>query len=94
MVFVPQHITERITAQVAWFTVHKAWAEDHNFEPLESSSEFENKITKVVIPAERFAHLRFHLDRYGVNHESVYPGLDGLCAHIKWKWCFLEDEGD
>jgi hypothetical protein len=94
MVFAPKDLTERITAQVAWFTVHKCWSGHPQFEPLEHSQEFGNKLTKILIPANRFAHLRFHLDRYAVNHASVFPGLDGLSAHIKWKWCFLSDEGE
>jgi hypothetical protein len=93
MVFSPSHITERITTQGAWFTVHKCWSRHRQFDPLEQS-EFAKKLTKIVIPANKFAHFRFHLDRYGVNHASVFPGLDGLCAHIKWKRCFLDDEGD
>lgn len=93
MVYAPKHITGRITAQVAFFTVHKAWSEDPNFEPLELSSEFGPKLTKVIIPAERFAHFRFHLDHLGVNHVTVFPDLDGLCAHIRWKRCFMPDEG-
>src|SRR4051794_8583336 len=73
LVFAPRDVSERITAQVAWFTVHKAWAEDPSFEPLESSAQFASKLTKVIIPAGRFAHLRFYLDRYGINHGSVFP---------------------
>jgi hypothetical protein len=94
MVFAPTHTTERIAAQVAWFTVHKAWSKHPEFEPLERSPELSSKLMKVVIPADRFAHLRFHLDRYGVNNASAFPGLDGLCAHIKWKRCYISDEGD
>jgi hypothetical protein len=94
MVFAPRHVTERITAQGAWFTVHKAWAGDLSLEPLESSAALGPKLTKVTIPADRFAHFRFHLDRYGVNSASVFPGLDGLCAHIRWKRCYMEDEGE
>lgn len=93
MIFAPRDITERITAQISWFTVHKCWSNDPRFEPLENSTELGSKLSKVLIPAERFAHLRFHLDRYGVNHASVFPNLDGLCAHIKWKRCYLSDEG-
>jgi hypothetical protein len=94
MVFAPKHLSERITAQVAYFTVHKCWTGGPAFEPLEESEELGAKLTKVTIPADRFAHLRFNLDRCGVNHASVFPGLDGLCSHIKWKRCFLQDEGD
>jgi hypothetical protein len=94
MVFAPKHVSERITSQVAWFTIHKAWSKQSIFEPMESSKEFESKLTKVIIPNSRFAHLRFHLDRYGINHASVFPDLDGLCAHIKWKRCYMPDEGE
>jgi hypothetical protein len=92
--FTPRHLSERITAQAAWFTVHKSWTENPECEPLERSLEFQDKLTRVTIPADYFALLRFQLDRCGVNHASVFPGLDGLCSHIKWKRCYLTDEGD
>jgi hypothetical protein len=92
-VFAPLHVTERITAQIAWFTVHKARSKPPVFEPLEDSEEFASKITKVLIPADRFAHLRFHLDRFGANHASAFSDLDGLCAHIRWKRYYMTDEG-
>jgi len=94
MVFAPKHLSERITAQVAWFTIHRCWSDHPKLEPLEESRSFSKKLTKVVIPPDRFAHLRFHLDRYGINHAAVFPGMDGLCSYIKWKRCFLSDEGD
>jgi hypothetical protein len=94
MVFAPRHITERITAQIAWFTVHKSWSGNPEFEPLEQYDGFQSKLTKIIIPGNRFAHFRFHLDRCGVNYGSIFPGMDGLCAHIKWKYCYLEDEGE
>jgi hypothetical protein len=88
------HVSERITAQVAWFTVHKNRAAPPLFEPLEDSREFGKKLTKIIIPARRFAHLRFHLNRYGVNPASVLPGLDGLCAQIYQNHFYLDDEGE
>jgi hypothetical protein len=92
LVFAPTHLSQRIAAQVAWFTVHKSRDEASEFEPLEHSAEFAGKLTKIVIPAERFAHFRFNLDRCGFNAASVFPGLDGLCAHIRWKRFYAEDE--
>jgi len=93
MVFAPKHITARITAQVGWFTIHRGWNRHRTFDPLEQSDDMLPKLTKIIIPANRFAHFRFHLDRYGVNHLSVFPGLDGLCAQLRWKYSFMEDEG-
>jgi hypothetical protein len=92
LVFAPTHVSQRITSQVAWFTVHRSRERAPEFEPLEESKAFADKVTKVVIPAERFAHFRFNLDRCGVNTASVFPGLDGLCAHIRWKRFYVEDE--
>jgi hypothetical protein len=92
-VFRPKHITERITAQVAYFTVHKK-LEETDFEPLEKSQQLKNRLVKIEIPANRFAHFRFHLNRFGVNSASVFPGLDGLCEYLRWTTFFLEDEGE
>jgi hypothetical protein len=94
MVFTPIDVSERITAQVAWFTVHKCWSRKKKFEPLEEDIIFKNKLIKLEIPAGRFAHLRYHLNTFDVHNASVYPGLDGLCSHIKWQNCFLDDEGE
>jgi hypothetical protein len=94
LVFAPTHISQRIAAQVAWFTVHKSRAKAPEFQPLEESREFAGKLTKIVIPADRFPHFRFALDRCGVNAASVFPGLDGLCAHIRWRRFYDEDEGE
>src|SRR6185295_8141945 len=70
MVFAPRHITGRIAAQGAWFTVHKGWKQQPAFEALEDSPDFAGRLTKLTIPRQRFAHLRFNLDRYGVNSAS------------------------
>lgn len=93
-VFRPKDITERITAQLAYFTVHKSWNKNPLFESLEESVELEKKLTKIIIPVNRFAHFRFHLNRFGMNGASIFPGLDGICSRIKWTYCYLEDEGE
>ena len=92
MIFRPRHITERITAQLAYFTVHKGWKGEPVFEPLEDSRQFGNRINRIEIPGDRFAHLRFHLNRFGINHASIYPGLEGLSHHISWQIAKYKDE--
>jgi hypothetical protein len=92
VIYQPRLITERITAQSAYFTVHKGLRNDTNFEPLEESKEFRHKLTKLLIPSDRFAHFRFHLNRFGINDGSIYPGLEGLSKQIRRNCSLAEDE--
>ena len=91
-IYQPRHIVDRITAQSAYFTTHKTTADDIAFENFENSEEFGNKLTKIIIPSGRFAHFRFHLDRFGINEASIYPGLEGISRHLKMKWSCASDE--
>ena len=79
--------------QSAYFTVHKSSRDGTTLEPLEESKEFKSKLTKLIIRGDRFAHFRFHLDRFGINDASIYPGLDGLSKQVRRKWALAEDEG-
>lgn len=72
--FIPRHITPRITTQGGLFTVHP-----NPYEPFES-----NDMDKILIPAKIQNGLRSILNIYGVNRFSLFPGLDGLAAHIEW----------
>lgn len=72
--FRPSHITERITAQAALFTIHP--------KPRESFDS--DKIDKYVITNAFRRELKFILYRYGVTRASMFPGLDGLAGHIEW----------
>lgn len=92
--FSPSHVSLRMPAQGSWFTVHKTLAQEPYFEPLERSSEFSSKLTKVRIPADKFAHFRFNLNKFGINHASVMPGLDGLGRYIGRDRFYLSDELD
>jgi hypothetical protein len=93
-VFQPNHITRRIVAQGGWFTVHKYLASKSKFIPLEKIARLKNSLTKLTIPANKFAGLRAELDRCGINSAFLFPGLDGLCRYIQWLHSSLEDEED
>src|SRR5205807_2117467 len=84
-VFVPRHVTLRIRAQVAAFTVHKFIHSLKRFVPLEKNIRHKRRLDKILIPALAFAELRFELDRCGVNASSIFPDLDGLCIHLTWQ---------
>ncbi len=72
--FIPRHITPRITTQGGLFTIHP-----NPYEPFESDD-----MERIILPARVQATLRRTLNKYGVNRFSLFPGLDGLSAHIEW----------
>jgi len=72
--FIPKHITSRITTQGGLFTVHPK-----PYEPFESED-----MDKIIIPKEIRSTLKKTLNKYGVDQFSLFPGLDGLAAHIEW----------
>jgi hypothetical protein len=73
--FIPRHITPRITTQGGLFTIHP-----NPYEPFDSSD-----MDKIILPARTQVELKRTLNRYGVNRFSLFPGLDGLAAHIQWQ---------
>jgi hypothetical protein len=72
--FIPSHITRRITTQGGLFTVHP-----DPYEPFESED-----MEKIIIPNGIRTALKKTLNKYGVDRFSLFPGLDGLAAHIEW----------
>ncbi len=91
-VFLPRHVTVRIRAQGGVFTVHKYMAKTKRFIPFENNPRYQSRLIKVCIPGEQFSNLRWDLDRYGVNHFSLFPDIDGLCYHETWLHSRTSDE--
>lgn len=81
----PPHVSERITRQAGILTLHptpqQAW------EPRDRQSFIVHNKSKFDIKKE--------LDRLGVNHETLFPGVDATAEYIRWqlKWDRL-DYGD
>lgn len=90
----PTSITRRLAVQQGWFTVHSLWGEDGKIRGLEEDATFTEDLTKVIIPGMCFSELRYQLDRCGINSATLFPDLDGLCAHIQWLNSILDDEAD
>ena len=72
--YAPPHITERIAAQAAVFTIHP--------EPEIAFSS--DSVDKLIIPHSLRNKLKKMLDTYGINRAALFPGLDGLASHITW----------
>lgn len=93
-VFVPRHITPRIRAQVAVFTIHKYLEKLKKFVPLEQNRQQKHLLKKLVIPTGNFAEIRRQLDRCGVNASSLFPDIDGVSRYLDWTYSMLHDEGN
>ncbi|MDB4881111.1 MAG: hypothetical protein JWL60_2557 [Gemmatimonadetes bacterium] len=78
----PRHIVGRIVSQLGLFTIHPLV--DDGFVPLNEQPEHGSVLQKLTIDRRAYVDIRRALDRCGVNASSIYPGLDGLCAHLQW----------
>lgn len=70
----PAYVTPRLSVQSGLFTIH----------PIPSSPLVLGNDTKLVIPRDLKPTLLEALAQYGVHSGSMFPELDGLCAHLKW----------
>jgi hypothetical protein len=85
-VFQPFHVSDRIRAQGAFFTIHKFTIEEARFVPFEKIKHYSEKgqLGKIQIARASATDIRRRLDLYGINEAVLFPGLDGLCHHIEW----------
>lgn len=91
-VFRPKHIVARLITRLGWFTAHQFAETPGQFDPLEDNPAYSEKLTKLRIRPESFSDMRFELDERNVNAATLFPGVDGLCAHIQWANSYLDDE--
>ncbi len=75
--YYPPHITARIPAQQALFTV----------QPKQCESMLEDEqIIKIIIPRKLCSEFRRRLSFYGIHQESMFPDIDGACGHLSWRF--------
>jgi hypothetical protein len=82
-VFKPNHIVKRISAQFAWFTIHKH-NEEKKFVPFEKNPQYAQRLFKVIIQKSCFSECRKRLHSFGINSAMMYPDIDGLAKHVEW----------
>jgi len=91
-VYQPEIISERIQSQNAWFTLHKYLIDEDNFIPFQKNKAYKKYLTKIIIPQDEFAVIRYQLERLGINKLSLFPDLEGAALHAEWKNAYKEDE--
>lgn len=84
-------VSRRISAQAGLFTVHYI-RKDGSIREFEKHSRFKDKLTKIIIPYGSFPKLRKQLSLSGINHSTLFPDLDGLSKHLKWRFSRYKDE--
>ena len=73
-IFVPNHVTSRITAQSGLFSVHP-----------KPEIEFKSSLIKKVLIHPSFRkELKILLDGFGINKSTLFPDIDGIAEHVKW----------
>lgn len=82
-VFKPNHIVKRISAQFAWFTIHKH-NEQKKFIPFEKNPEYSKRLFKIKIQSSCFSECKKRLHTFGINSAMMYPDIDGLAKHVEW----------
>jgi hypothetical protein len=73
-VFLPYHITPRITAQSGYFTVH----------PQPKNALDGRRLKKLIIPKKLRNGFRHILSHYGIHRATLFPDLDGLARYVEW----------
>jgi len=95
-IYMPKHITTRITAQSGAFTVHPLINQNPtNPVPFEESIDIlpaiirpfgppasPGSLAKAVIPARCKKPIRDQLDRLAIHRAALFPGLDGISDYI------------
>lgn len=87
----PAHVTPRVTAQGGWFTVHPN-TDAETYRPITLGTCDGLEVSRLLIPKRRLVAIHAQLDLCGINHASMYPGVDGLSQHIAWVRSVLADE--
>ena len=73
--YYPPHISPRIPAQHALFTVEP----DPTREPVISEG------LRILIPGSEKHRMRERLSLLGFHDEAMFPDLDGTSAHLSWR---------
>lgn len=74
--YYPPHTSPRIPAQEALFTVQ---AEPRR--PMDKPL-----LHKLIVPGSSRIDLLHRLDQLGFNRERLFPGLDGACSQLSWRF--------
>jgi len=82
IVYRPRNLTSRIINQSSIFTIHNI----NNNIPLEDDDSFKGKLIQYVINNRNEDQILEELHVMNINESTIYPDLQGLCKHLKWRY--------
>lgn len=77
---------ERIIAQSGWFTAHKFSDRTKSFVSLETNTELKKNILEIRIPFTLKKAILKRLSIFGVNYQTLFPDISGICNHLNWMY--------
>lgn len=80
MKYYPNTVTPRIRAQEGLFV-----AFSNVEQPLDLPLRKDWMLERFIVPARYKEKIRYQLFRLGVHDSSLFPGIDGLSARLKWQ---------
>ncbi len=80
----PMYNNERIVAQSGWFTIHPFSSKAKTFVPMDKNTRTKNKMFELIIPGKLKNTLMINLDKFGINYQSMFPDVSGLCSYLNW----------
>jgi len=76
----------RIVAQGGWFTAHIYSKTSKRFVSLESNTDMKGSLThQIEIPGKTKSDTLEQLDMLGINSQSLFPDVEGLCKYVNWR---------
>ncbi|MDB6116612.1 MAG: hypothetical protein JWO08_393 [Verrucomicrobiaceae bacterium] len=89
VVFMPRPVHRRILAQSGFFTIHPKpyipLKPEKLRKKMRSFTDTSENLIRIRIPAALKSMIQAELSDFGVNHLSLFPGIDGLSEFINWE---------
>lgn len=83
-VFKPSLNNERIVAQSGWFTAHTFSRTSNRWIPLQNNSKMKENLYCYEFPKANLKKIIKELNTLGINHQSLFPDIFGVCQYINW----------
>lgn len=82
----PSLNNQRIIAQSGWFTAHKYSESSKRFVDLTTNPLVHKNLIEVEIPKNLKTNLLDKLNLFGINYQTLFPDVSGLCNQLNWEF--------